>query len=214
VQRDAPDANRGRSFAKFETRFQLIWVIGALVPILIPIPAALGFGLIAISASVAVAFYLVGLRNVRAGRVPIPRKGVLRRPIEIDGRHPSVQDDLDSTRAVDLGFAGPETPPAWGPPLDPTDPTAADIDVAPHDAARRWMRRPMTTAPAPASETSPIVPTAPPVLPPSDPTTVEWPFPELSADTPSATNDHRSGILFDSDAWDDPEVPDGPPPIL
>ena len=40
VQRDAPDANRGRSFARFETRFQLVWVIGALIPIVIPIPAA------------------------------------------------------------------------------------------------------------------------------------------------------------------------------
>jgi len=214
VQRDAPDANRGRSFAKFETRFQLIWVIGALVPILIPIPAALGFGLIAIAASIAVAFYLVGLRNVRAGRVPVPRKGVLRRPIEIDQRHPSVQDDLDPTRVVDLGFAGPETPPPWGPPLDPNDLTVAEIDVAPHDAARRWMRRPTATAPAPASEASPVAPAAPQVLPPSDPTTVEWPFPELSDDTPSAPNDHRGGILFDPDAWDDPEVPDGPPPIL
>ena len=32
VQRDAPDANRGRLFAKFETRFQLIWVFGSLCP--------------------------------------------------------------------------------------------------------------------------------------------------------------------------------------
>ena len=31
VQRDAPDANRGRLFAKFETRFQLIWVVGAMI---------------------------------------------------------------------------------------------------------------------------------------------------------------------------------------
>ena len=29
---DAPDANRGRSFARFETRFQLAWVIGAFIP--------------------------------------------------------------------------------------------------------------------------------------------------------------------------------------
>ena len=28
VQRDAPDANRGRSFARFETKFQLAWVLG------------------------------------------------------------------------------------------------------------------------------------------------------------------------------------------
>ena len=46
VQRDAPDANRGRSFARFETRFQLVWVIGALIPIVVPIPAELGFVLI------------------------------------------------------------------------------------------------------------------------------------------------------------------------
>ena len=35
VQRDAPDANRGRSFARFETRFQIIWVVGASSPWLI-----------------------------------------------------------------------------------------------------------------------------------------------------------------------------------
>ena len=28
VQRDAPDAIRGRTFARFETRFQLVWVVG------------------------------------------------------------------------------------------------------------------------------------------------------------------------------------------
>jgi MFS family permease len=209
VQRDAPDANRGRTFAKFETRFQLVWVIGALLPIILPIPASLGFGLIAIAASIAVALYLVGLRNVRAGRLPVPRKGVLRRPVEIDARHPSFHDDLDSTRVVDRGFAGPETPTPWGPPLDPTDPTAADIDIAPHDAARRWMRRP--TAAIPVSESP--ADAAPHAQPPSDPTRVEWPFPELSADQPRRASDHRDGILFEPDAWDDPEIPDGPPPI-
>lgn len=223
VQRDAPDANRGRTFAKFETRFQLVWVIGALLPIIVPIPASLGFGLIAIAASIAVAFYLVGLRNVRAGRVPVPRKGVLRRPIEIDERHPSVQADLDSTRVVDRGFAGPETPPAWGPPLDPTDPTAADIDVAPHDAARRWMRRPTAATPLseppqserPESETPSTPDMARPLefQPPSDPTTVEWPFPELADEAPRPTDDVRRGILFDPEAWEDPEIADGPPPI-
>jgi len=35
VQRDAPDANYGRWFAKFEARFQLAWVIGAFFPVLI-----------------------------------------------------------------------------------------------------------------------------------------------------------------------------------
>ena len=39
VQRDAPDANRGRSFASFELRFQIVWVIGAVIPVLDHDPA-------------------------------------------------------------------------------------------------------------------------------------------------------------------------------
>jgi hypothetical protein len=47
LQRDAPDANRGRSFARFETRFQLIWVVGAAIPVVIPIPGRLGYLMVA-----------------------------------------------------------------------------------------------------------------------------------------------------------------------
>ena len=43
VQRDAPDANRGRAFARFETRFQLGWVLGRRrCPCVIPIPRLAG----------------------------------------------------------------------------------------------------------------------------------------------------------------------------
>ena len=226
VQRDAPDANRGRSFAKFETRFQLIWVIGALLPIVFPIPASLGFGLIAIAASIAVALYLVGLRNVRAGRLPVARKGLLRRPIEIDERHPSVAD-ADSTRIVDRGFAGPDTPPAWGHPIDPADPTMVGTEVAPHDAARRWMRGPATkTSPLPAT---PPLASEPKPRPPSDPTTAVWSTPEshttpsadISSDMtapgppaePTPPSRPREGLLFGPEAWDDPEIPDELPPL-
>ena len=227
VQRDAPDANRGRSFAKFETRFQLIWVIGALIPIIFPIPAALGFGLIAIAASIAVAFYLVGLRNVRAGRVPVARKGVMRRPVEIDNRHPSAQpQDDDSTRVVDRGFAGPETPPAWGPPLDFISPDGSDIAVASHDAARRWMRRPSPVVPnRPIEASPPATPLAAPVRP-SDPTTFDYSPPSSGSDAPSPVQPRRDsdqsaesrthqheGYLFGPDAWEEPEFPDEPPPI-
>ncbi len=227
VQRDAPDANRGRSFAKFETRFQLIWVIGALIPIIFPIPAALGFGLIAIAASIAVAFYLVGLRNVRAGRVPVARKGVMRRPVEIDNRHPSAQpQDDDSTRVVDRGFAGPETPPAWGPPLDFISPDGSDIAVASHDAARRWMRRPSPVVPnRPIEASPPATPLAAPVHP-SDPTTFDYSPPSSGSDAPSPVQPRRDsdqsaeslthqheGYLFGPDAWEESEFPDEPPPI-
>jgi hypothetical protein len=67
VQRDAPDAARGRTFARFETRFQLAWVAGALIPVAVPIPGRLGFLLLAIGLGFAGLSYLAG---VRAGRVP------------------------------------------------------------------------------------------------------------------------------------------------
>ncbi len=63
VQRDAPDANYGRSFARFETRFQLMWVIGALIPVIFTLPARLGFGVLAIAAGFAAISYMFGTNN-------------------------------------------------------------------------------------------------------------------------------------------------------
>ena len=60
VQRDAPDANQGRSFARFETKFQLVWVFGALVPVVVPVPRGVGFLLIAAVAAFAAASFALG----------------------------------------------------------------------------------------------------------------------------------------------------------
>ena len=62
VQRDAPDAVRGRTFARFETRFQLVWVLGAAVPVVLPLPAGSGADLIALAAGLAFAAYLAASR--------------------------------------------------------------------------------------------------------------------------------------------------------
>lgn len=64
VQRDAPDANRGRSFARFETRFQLIWVAGAVLGI-IPMPMWLGFLLVSGTSAFAAISYTAGSRGAR-----------------------------------------------------------------------------------------------------------------------------------------------------
>ncbi len=61
VQRDAPDANQGRSFARFETRFQLSWVIGAFIPVIVTIPLWVGFIAIAAVTGAAFVSYLTGL---------------------------------------------------------------------------------------------------------------------------------------------------------
>jgi hypothetical protein len=126
VQRDAPDANRGRSFARFETRFQLFWVIGALIPIVIPIPIELGFAIIAAVASFALISYLVGVSQIRSGGIPRgPRKRRARRP-------------------------GPIAPPAGPPPPNGPAATESTGELPREPGARRWAARgsadPTTTA--------------------------------------------------------------------
>jgi hypothetical protein len=64
LQRDAPEANRGRAFARFETRFQIFWVIGASIAV-IPMGLELGF-FVVLCVSVFAAFtYGVGLLAAR-----------------------------------------------------------------------------------------------------------------------------------------------------
>lgn len=50
VQRVAPDANHGRSFARFEARFQIVWVLGALVSAQLPLNIVVGH-LVVVAAS-------------------------------------------------------------------------------------------------------------------------------------------------------------------
>jgi len=76
VQRDAPDAIRGRTFARFETRFQLAWVVGAALPVAIRIPSGTGMGLLALIAALALSSYLAGLRALDHHReLPVRTEG-------------------------------------------------------------------------------------------------------------------------------------------
>jgi hypothetical protein len=67
VQRDAPDAAQGRAFARFETEFQLVWVLGALLPVIFRIPDRVGFFVLAAGAAVAAVTYLTGRRALVHG---------------------------------------------------------------------------------------------------------------------------------------------------
>ena len=64
VQRDAPDANRGRSFARFETRFQILWVVGAAIAV-IPMSLEFGYVFVLIVSAFATFTYGVGLLAAR-----------------------------------------------------------------------------------------------------------------------------------------------------
>lgn len=75
VQRDGAEGARGRSFARFEATFQLVWVAAALVPVIAPgggIPNRVSAFLLAVATAVAGLYYLtarrVGLRPLPVSR--------------------------------------------------------------------------------------------------------------------------------------------------
>ncbi|MFT5531536.1 MAG: hypothetical protein ACI91O_001563 [Candidatus Poriferisodalaceae bacterium] len=95
VQRDAPDANQGRSFAKFETRFQLTWVLGALVPVVAPngiLPIQAGLVILSVAAAMACFLYLGGIAAVARGR-RTPSQVIASR-VWTEARHARVTEKL------------------------------------------------------------------------------------------------------------------------
>jgi len=65
VQRDAPDANQGRAFAQFETRFQLAWVLAGLPPVAFTLPGSVGFLVVGLMGLAGVVLYFEGTRPRR-----------------------------------------------------------------------------------------------------------------------------------------------------
>ena len=71
VQRDGPATNRGQAFARFETRFQLGWVIAAVLPVLLEMPGSVGYLLVGAVTGAAVINYRAGLA---AGPAAVTRR--------------------------------------------------------------------------------------------------------------------------------------------
>jgi hypothetical protein len=125
VQRDAPDANRGRSFARFETRFQLTWVAGAFLPVVVPIPLRVGFLVLAAAASFALVSYVAGQRALARGEVPVrrnPTKEITSRLAAVRRRKAAPEPEDEPRDEAPVDAAAP-TPPTAGelPPLPPPD---------------------------------------------------------------------------------------------
>ncbi|HSL56704.1 MAG TPA: MFS transporter, partial [Acidimicrobiales bacterium] len=145
VQRDAPDVNRGRSFARFETRFQLIWVVGAFIPVVIPLPGQLGYLLLGLAALGAAVSYELGRRSFQQadGVVVHPRRGLVpprlaemsrngaKRAAEAARRRAPIPGSARSTSA---GEAAGAADPASADPCRAPDPGAAPDRGDPADA--------------------------------------------------------------------------------
>jgi hypothetical protein len=61
LQRDAPDAARGRSFARFETRFQLAWIVGALLAVVLQLETSVGLTALGVTLTLVLVAYLAGV---------------------------------------------------------------------------------------------------------------------------------------------------------
>ena len=92
VQRDAPGANQGRAFAKFETQFQLAWALAAFVAVAIQVSGPVGFLIVGVVAFGTLVNLVVGTRRSddRGQRRPrsVSRRSRNQRPVPARGRAP------------------------------------------------------------------------------------------------------------------------------
>jgi len=84
VQSRAPHTVRGSAFARFETRFQLGWVGGAIAATAVRTPTRIGLAALAVSMVPAAVFYLRNVRELRqvGADDPMNAIGLARRRIE------------------------------------------------------------------------------------------------------------------------------------
>jgi hypothetical protein len=119
VQRDAPHADHGRAFAQYEARFQILWVLGALSGVLLPLPLRLGFGAVGIAAVAAGALFFVGRRALQTGGKP-PRLTDLVIRLASEPQKPQ-------QRPSGAGRGDAAAPPGPGPAGTPPAPSHRDL---------------------------------------------------------------------------------------
>jgi hypothetical protein len=58
IQREAPDANRARTFVKFETINQLVWVCAGLAAVVFTFSGAVGFAIVGVASAMGLIYFL------------------------------------------------------------------------------------------------------------------------------------------------------------
>ena len=135
LQRDGPDAVRGRAFARFETRFQLVWVVGGMLG-LIPSPSRSGLLVLAVVLGFAAFSYVAALRaaSKRGMRTKLLPDSV-DRAIARSRRQAMGRVRQRFRKPARAGRRPPPEPPPEPPPMPPGDATGGQALLAP--AARR-----------------------------------------------------------------------------
>ena len=63
TQRNIAESSQGRTFARFAVRQQLAWVLGALVPVAVPLSFGFGDRILAVALLLASGWYIVGRKQ-------------------------------------------------------------------------------------------------------------------------------------------------------
>jgi hypothetical protein len=132
VQRNAPDANQGRAFAQFESKFQLAWVLAGIPPVLLTPPGWVGFAIVGAIAGLGMATYLVSMRRVSLGR-PLPDRITVRARREERRRMAQRRNRVPSTPP---GSSPSAAPPGNGAPPLPSPPPGARAQPPPAEPRR------------------------------------------------------------------------------
>ncbi len=146
VQRHVPVASQGRAFGRFEAGFQLVWVAGALVPVVIEMSLRSGFLVVTVAAALAAVVYVAGIRLARLGQLPAwwpgmrpPGQGRGRR---LGHRRPPARPGPVPPSGATLPIASPRpVPQAATVPLGGTNPWVAGPHARPEpeDEDRPWL---------------------------------------------------------------------------
>ena len=80
VQRDVPARARARSFARFESGFQLSWAVGSLVAVLVTMSLPVGFMVVSLVSFLGSAAFAGGSVKARRGTLPAWWPGSAPRP--------------------------------------------------------------------------------------------------------------------------------------
>ncbi len=160
VQHRVPAVAQGRAFGRFEAGFQLVWVVGSLLPVVISMTLGAGFAVVTVASFVTAVVYLAGIQLARLGRLPPWWPGARREP------KPPRRAAVALTHGVGVrGAARPAPPPGTGrgelipmdpnAPPDPTTPTTPTRRLTPYDDAQPDDRATPTASTAPTPQLAP-----------------------------------------------------------
>ncbi|HEY2301827.1 MAG TPA: MFS transporter [Acidimicrobiales bacterium] len=115
VQQEVPAAAQGKVFGRLEAMFQLVWVLGALVPVLVALSLDDGTLIVAVVSAAALVIFLTGLRMARHDHLPAWWPGIGHRPAATT----TALGGAVGAPVVDAAPPGPPPVPYWPEPAAP-----------------------------------------------------------------------------------------------